>query len=33
MDFPLIGALHARNYRSIGDVRLDLNPITALVGT
>ena len=32
MQTPLISAVHARNYRSIGDARLELGPITALVG-
>lgn len=32
MQAPLISAVHARNYRSIGDARLELGPITALVG-
>ena len=32
MQNPLISAVHARNYRSIADARLELGPITALVG-
>ena len=32
MQTPLISAVHARNYRSIGEARLELGPITALVG-
>lgn len=32
MQNPLISAVHARNYRSIAEARLELGPITALVG-